>query len=47
MASRYHFIKTGNASSSDGHKRPDICQELTENVLIREIRMSKREVEFK
>ena len=44
MAARYHFIKTGNASSSHSHKRPHFDQELTENVFTKEIRMSKREV---
>ena len=46
MAARYHFIKTGNVSLSHRHKRPDFHQELTENVVIKEFRMDKREVEF-
>ena len=46
MAARYHFIKTDNVLSNHSHKRPDFYQELTENVFIKEIIMSKREVEF-
>ena len=41
MGARYHFIKTDNVSSSHSHKQ-HFYQELTENVLIKKIRMRER-----